>query len=206
MRSRLIAVEGNSGVGKTTVAAHLRDRLDAALFHYPPEFTHFRGEVDMDSRVPPMANLLYHLGATLHLSDLVEEQLGSRHVVCDRYWPGPLSLLSARGVLDDTEMERLSGPFELRLLRPDLTVLVRATHSAACARIRGRAERDGTPLRTAEQWVLESEEFFTKREVSLKRHAERLGPLVEVDTTNLSAEAAGLEVESLCRSRLELAG
>lgn len=204
MPFRLIALEGNSGVGKSTVAAHLRDRLDTALFHFPPEFRRFRSEVGMDSRVPPMANLLYHLGATLHLGQLVQEQLASRHVVCDRYWPGPLSLLSARGAFDDAELERLTETFESQLLRPDLTILLRADYAAVCARLRERATLTGEPLRTADRWLLDSETFFTRREISLRRHATRLGPLEEIDTTRLDPDEANSAALALCRSRFAL--
>ena len=206
MRFSLIVVEGSSGVGKSTVAEHLRACLGAALFHYPAEFTRFRREVKMDSDVGPVANLVYHIGATLHLGELVREELANRHVVCDRYLPGPLSLLSARGAMEESELERLSEPFQSRMLRPALTVLVRATWESVCDRIRARAGNGGAELRTAESWVLESREFFARREASLARHAARLGPVAEIDTTTMPVGVAGRAVESLCRAELGLTG
>ena len=203
---RLIVLEGNNGVGKSTIASHLGEWMDAALFHFPDEFRRFRSEVGMDSRVPPMANLLYHLGATLHLSQLVREQLATRHVVCDRYLPGPLSLLTARGAFSDAELERLTATVEGELRRPDLTILVRADHAEVCARIQDRASRTAAPLRTAERWVIDSEEHFARREESLRHHSSRIGPLIEIDTTRLSPTDAGLAAEALCRAQLEQAG
>lgn len=204
MAGQLIVVEGSSGVGKSTIAGQLRQALGAALFHYPAEFTRFRSEVAMDSEVGPLANLVYHLGATLHLSDLVRAELAARPVVCDRYLPGPLSLLSARGVLGESELERLSGPFEHRLVRPALTVLVRATWERVCERIRARSEP--ARLRAAERWVLESRDFFRRRETSLARHAARLGPVTEFDTTEMSAEESGQAVAAICRAGAGLDG
>ena len=194
---RFIVIEGNNGVGKSTVAAHLETRLGAALFHYPPAFIRFRDEVEMDEQVPPWPNLVYHLGGTLHLSEIVTQELGSRHVVCDRYLPGPLSLLRARHGFAEEDMIALCAPFEPGIRKPDVTVLLTASHAKACERIRGRAR--GGALRAVERWVLASSAFFQDREASLRHHASRMGPLIEVSTTALSAEEASAVVtEQVC--------
>lgn len=186
MSGRLIVVEGNNGTGKSTAAAHLRDGLPAALFHYPEAFTRFRRAVDMDVRVGPLANLTYHLAATLHLADLVRERRAAGDVVCDRYLPGPLSLLEARGLFRDEELQAWIAPYREAIPAPDRTVLLTADHATACRRIRERAA--GGELRAIERQVLESAAFFARREDGLRRHAARLGPVTEIDTTELTAE------------------
>jgi len=197
--TRFIVVEGNNGVGKSTVASHLEARLGAARFHYPPAFIRFRDDVEMDERVPPWPNLVYHLGGTLHLSELVSQELSSRHVVCDRYLPGPLSLLRARHGFAEQDMIDLCAPFEPGIRKPDVTVLLTASHAKACERIRARA-RGGT-LRAVERWVLASSAFFQDREASLRLHASRMGQVIEVSTTALSAEEVSAEVtERVCRA------
>jgi thymidylate kinase len=200
VRGSLIAIEGNNGSGKSTAAAHLAETLGAATFHYPPAFIRFRDDARMDTDVPARANLLYHLGATLHLSELVRERLATGHVVCDRYLPGPLSLLAARGLMSDDELEALSEPLLAHVVAPRVTLLLTASHEAACERIRERAR--GGELRPIERMVLASAELFAKREASLRRHARRMGPLVEIATTSLSIEAMRGEVGARAREAL----
>jgi dTMP kinase len=201
---RLIVIEGVNGVGKSTTARHLADRLGAALFHYFPEFNRFRQEMGLDVRVAALPRLMYYLGAALHLSDLVRARLAHGHVVCDRYLASPLSLLIAEGALDDNEVCRLSGPFEGYVCAPHLTLLLTADHPTASARLRARTA--GTEAMTpVERRVLESAEFFHKREAALRRHAGRLGSLVELDTTGLSADAMCRSARALVGQRLGLA-
>src|SRR5262245_40688238 len=147
-RPRFIVVEGNNGVGKSTVAEYLRDRLGAASFHYPQEFYRFRQQVDLDARVGAVARLSYYLAATIHLPDLVRDDLLRRHVVCDRYVAAPLSLLLAEDALSEPEISKLFEPAESYLCRPDVTLLLRAAHTTALERIRARAAEPGnlTPV------------------------------------------------------------
>ena len=186
-KSRFLVVEGCNGVGKSTIVEHLSTRLDASTFHYPPEFVSFRGKVHLDESVAPLPRLIYYLGATLHLSDLVRAQLKQGHVVCDRYLASPLSLMIAESAIEETEARHLTEPFESYLCVPDLILLLTAEHAAASARIYNRSLKSGMLTPVARR-MLESEEFFHKRENACRRLAMRLGPLVELDTTNLSPE------------------
>lgn len=177
-------VEGNNGVGKSTVAAYLRDRLGAASFHYPQEFYRFRQQVDLDVNVGPAARLSYYLAATIHLADLVRGDLLRRHVVCDRYVAAPVSLLLAEDTLGEPEIARFLDPVEPYLCKPDLTLLVKAAHTTALERIRGRVGSSGD-LTPVERHALASKAFFTRREAALRRYSARFGPLVELDTTEM---------------------
>jgi dTMP kinase len=201
---RLIVIEGVNGVGKSTTARHLADRLGAALFHYFPEFNRFRQEVGLDVRVAAWPRLAYYLAATLHLSDLVRARLAGGHVVCDRYLASPLSLLIAEGALVDDEACRLTGPFEGYLCAPHLTLLLTADYATARTRLRARTA-GAEAVTPVERRVLESAEFFHKREAALRRHASRLGPLVELDTTGLSADEMCRAARALVGQRLGLA-
>jgi dTMP kinase len=186
-RGRFIVVEGNNGVGKSTIVRSLAARLGATLHHYPAAFTRFREEVDLDIQVLPMARMLYYLAATLHLSDIVQAELALGHVVLDRYLPGPLSLMAALDQLDGTRIEQMLAPYERSIRPPDVILLLTSDHSTACRRIRERADAGYTPV---QRWTLESEAFFTKRQDALRRYASRLGPVIEIDTTSLSKDAA----------------
>ncbi len=186
-QSRFLVIEGCNGVGKSTIEKYLTARVGASTFHYPPEFVSFRREVRLDECVAPLPRLVYYLAASLHLSDLVRTQLTQSHVICDRYLASPLSLMIAESAIEETEACRLMKPFASYLRMPDLTLLLTAEHAVASARIHNRS-RDSGMLTPVARRMLESEEFFHKRENACRQFAMRLGPVMELDTTNLSPE------------------
>jgi len=186
-QSRFLVIEGCNGVGKSTIEKYLSARVGASTFHYPPEFVSFRREVRLDECVAPLPRLVYYVAASLHLSDLVRTQLTQSHVICDRYLASPLSLMIAESAIEETEACRLMKPFASYLRMPDLTLLLTAEHAVASARIHNRS-RDSGMLTPVARRMLESEEFFHKRENACRQFAMRLGPVMELDTTNLSPE------------------
>ena len=186
-QSRFLVIEGCNGVGKSTIEKYLSARVGASTFHYPPEFVSFRREVRLDECVAPLPRLVYYLAASLHLSDLVRAQLTQSHVICDRYLASPLSLMIAESAIEETEACRLMKPFASYLRMPDLTLLLTAEHAVASARIHNRSHDSGMLTPVARR-MLESEEFFHKRENACRQFAMRLGPVMELDTTNLSPE------------------
>ena len=187
MPTKFLVIEGCNGVGKSTITEYLCGRLRATAFHYPPEFVSFRANVHLDEVVAPLPRLVYYLAATLHLSDLVRAQLNRSHVVCDRYLASPLSLMIGDSAIQETEASRLIEAFLSYLRMPDLTLLLTAEHAAASARINSRSRETGKLTPVARR-ILESEEFFLKRQDASRRWAMRLGPVAELDTTKLSAE------------------
>ena len=186
-QSKFLVIEGCNGVGKSTIVEYLRARAGASSFHYPPEFVSFRRDVQLDECLAPLPRLAYYLAATLHLSDLVRAQLMQSHVICDRYLASPLSLMIAESAIEEIETRHLIEPFESYLHTPDLTLLLTATHAVAKARINNRSLKSGMLTPVARK-ILESEEFFDKRENASRRLATSLGPVVELDTTNLSPQ------------------
>lgn len=202
MPNKFLVIEGCNGVGKTTITEYLIARLGAASFHYPPEFVSFRRDVHLDQSVAPLPRLVYYLAATLHLSDLVRAQLAQNHVICDRYLASPLSLMIGESAIEEAEARQLTEPFESYLCIPDLTLLVTAEHSVVSARIHNRALKSGL-LTPVAQRMVESKDFFRKRENACRRLAMRLGPVVELDTTNLSPEEMHDSTWSLLAPKLD---
>jgi thymidylate kinase len=187
MPTKFLVIEGCNGVGKSTIVEYLSARVGASTFHYPPEFVSFRRDVHLDECLAPLPRLVYYLAATLHLSDLVRVQLTQSHVICDRYLASPLSLMIAESAIEETEARRLIEPFASYLRMPDLTLLLTAEHAVASARINNRSRESGKLTPVARR-MLESREFFYKRQDASRRWAMRLGPVVELDTTKLSPD------------------
>ena len=187
MPTKFLVIEGCNGVGKSTIVEHLCARTGASSFHYPPEFVAFRRDVHLDECLAPLPRLVYYLAATLHLSDLVRVQLKQSHVICDRYLASPLSLMIGESAIEETEARRLMEPFLSYLCMPDLTLLLTAEHAVASARINKRSLESGK-LTPVGRRMLESENLFYKRQDASRRWAMRLGPILELDTTNLSPE------------------
>jgi thymidylate kinase len=200
---KFLVIEGCNGVGKSTITEYLSARVGASTFHYPPEFVSFRRDVRMDECLAPLPRLVYYLAATLHLSDLVRAQLIKSHVICDRYLASPLSLMIGESAIEENEARRLMEPFASYLLMPDVTLLVTAEHAVINARIRNRSLVSGKLTPVARRMV-ESEEFFHRRQNASRRIAMSLGPVVELDTTNLSVEEMCNSAWSLLAPRLNL--
>src|SRR5919109_3623898 len=187
MPNKFLVIEGCNGVGKSTITEYLSARVGASTFHYPPEFVSFRRDVRLDECLAPFPRLAYYLAATLHLSDLVRAQLKQSHVICDRYLASPLSLMIGESAIEESEARHLTEPFESYLCMPDLILLVTAKYAVASARIHKRSLESGMLTPVARR-MLESEEFFHRRENACRRTSMRLGPVVELDTTTLSSE------------------
>ena len=201
LQPKFLVIEGCNGVGKSTITEYLIARTGASSFHYPPEFVSFRRDAHLDQSVAPLPRLVYYLAATLHLSDLVRAQLTMSHVICDRYLASPLSLMIGDSAIEETDAHRLTEPFASYLCIPDLTLMVTAEHAIASARIHNRALKSGllTPIA---QRMIESKEFFQKREDACRRLAMKLGPVVELNTSDLSPEEMHHSAWSMLAPRL----
>src|SRR5215471_503825 len=200
-QSRFLVIEGCNGVGKSTITEYLSARTGASTFHYPPEFVSFRREVHLDESVAPLPRLSYYFAATLHLSDLVRAQLKQSHVICDRYLASPLSLMIGESAIKEKDARHLLKPFLSYLCMPDLTLLLTAEHAVASARINKRSLESGK-LTPVGQKMLESKDFFYKRQDASRRWAMSLGPVVELNTTNLSPEEMHNSAWSLLAPKL----
>jgi thymidylate kinase len=201
MPNRFVVIEGCNGVGKSTVVDYLCARLGASTFHYPPQFVSFRHETRLDESVAPLPRLVYYLAATLHLSDLVRAQLSKSHVVCDRYLASPLSLMIAQSAIEESEVCRRVEPFLSYLCTPDMTLLLTADHAVASARISKRLSESGK-LTPVSRKILQSSDFFYQRQDASRRWATRVGPVIGLDTTNLSSEEMCNSAWSLLASKL----
>lgn len=199
-----VVVEGATGVGKSSVVEHLRGEMRAGAFHFPPEFLRFRAAVSLDEAVPPLSRLAYYLAGCLHLSEMARLELASRPMVLDRYLPSVAGLVEVDGGLDPAQVDALAGAFVPNLLRPDLCVVLTASHDVAVARLRSRA-RPESELTAPHRRTLASAAFFEAWQAAIVRWARALGPVLELDTDRTGLDevcrAASGAVRELAVSR-----
>ncbi len=182
-RPFFLVVEGTSGVGKSTLVSRLAVRLHATAFHFPPEWRRFRDENRMDERMTPLTRLGYYLAGVVHLSELVREALSTRAVICDRYLPSVIGLMVAEGVFSEDEVLAHARPFERKLVRPDLTILLVGDHETVAERLRGREVREGLSLSVNSRRTVDDAGYFVANRDSVARHARALGQTVMIDTS-----------------------
>jgi thymidylate kinase len=192
-----VAVEGTTGVGKTTVAAYLGAGLGATVLTFPPEFVAFRASVALDERVLPVPRLAYYVAAGLELSSRIEAELERHAVVSDRYAASPLAMLEAERVLSTKEILRLAGPFVRELKAPDLTLLLVADHETATERLVARMAGGG-PATVVHHRAVRSATFFERWQEYLRARVASMGPVFELNT-------AGATVDETCQRALAAA-
>jgi thymidylate kinase len=187
LRSAFVVVEGATGVGKSSVVEHLRAEMGAGTFHFPPEFLRFRAAVALDEAVAPLPRLAYYLAGCLHLSEMSRLELASRPVVLDRYLPSVAGLVEVDGGLDAAQVDGLAGAFVPLLLRPNVSVVLTASHDVAVGRLRARG-RPESELTEPHRRTLASAAFFQAWQAAIVRWARTLGPVLELDTDRMALE------------------
>jgi thymidylate kinase len=148
----MVVLEGLDGVGKSTVAKALAERLGATLLCSPGGV----GALALDNLGPlrmhfdacaPVVRREFYRFANVTVSERANALLKSGPVVVDRYWASTVAYALAMDGLDVND-GRVAGEYPAFLRRPDAVVLV--TASSADRRQR-RAQRDGADGTTEER-------------------------------------------------------
>lgn len=184
---RFVAVEGCNGAGKSTVSEHLARIFGARLFHFPPEFIRYKEESDLDLRVRAVPRFAYYLGGALELSDLVRESLRHSNVVCDRYFPSSMLPAVAFDQVSERRLCEMARPFIKYIHRPHLVLFLRVTPSVGIDRILRRARITGQ-LKSMSRQMIRTPQAFAACDQLLRHQIHRLAPVVELDTTCLTAD------------------
>lgn len=145
MRGRLLVLEGLDGVGKTTVAMLLAERLSATLLSTPDaSLRGARGMIDNLYSHSPEAAHLFYASCVAHASERAEEETSrGRDVVLDRYWLSTWAYDHVRGA-------RLRlGELTRRLRAADFTFLLTTADEERRRRLaaRGASAEDQKTLR-----------------------------------------------------------
>lgn len=134
MSGRLLVLEGLDGVGKTTLAAALAERIGAVQIATPDAALRgARKEIESVYQNSPEAIHLFYASSVLHAGERAGAEIAAgRDVVVDRYWLSTWAYNRPHG-----STLRL-GEVGSRVRPADITFLLTAEHRERCRRLRAR--------------------------------------------------------------------
>ncbi|MCX4584699.1 thymidylate kinase [Streptomyces sp. NBC_01481] len=146
-QGKFAVLEGVSGIGKSTLAAILGERMGAATLHTLPEpLTSLSAAVN--SLLRPLPQLAFYVSGLLHASDLVRASAAGDHVVADRYVSSVIACHAAVNAVAMDQVEGMLAPFRPYLVQPDRTFYLRASEGVLRDRLRQKSDtsQDDTDL------------------------------------------------------------
>jgi thymidylate kinase len=166
-----ICIEGLDGVGKTTIARTLAERIGGVYYKTPPPpYDSIRQTIDL--RADPRTRFCFYLSAVGYASHQIGQLLMTQPVVCDRYIYSTIAYHSA---MDATLRSMVQAE---HYLQADCPILLAADENERMRRVcaRPRNSHDGH---------LETDSVFL---MNVYREFRRFN-LELVDTTGLDIEA-----------------
>ncbi|MEU2978800.1 thymidylate kinase [Streptomyces hirsutus] len=134
-----IVLEGISGIGKSTLARLLAERLNAGTLHTVPNFYMPWAPV-MNANTRALPQFAFYLSGVLHASDIIRSHLERGPAVSDRFVSSVLAYHSAVHQLDMARVEELLAPFRPYLPTPDRTFYLRCTNRTLQTRMAGKKD------------------------------------------------------------------
>ncbi|MGW6291981.1 dTMP kinase [Streptomyces sp. NPDC055058] len=142
-----VVLEGVSGVGKTTLARLLAQRLGATAIHTLTDpHTGWSGTANRELR--PLPQLAFYLSGLLHASDAVRQNLRTGPVIADRYASSVMACHAAAHHVGLDQVRELIAPFLSYLVTPDATFYLVGSESALKKRmsVKTDVKQDDTDL------------------------------------------------------------
>jgi len=133
MKNILVALEGLSATGKTTVGKIVAQRIKGAFYKTPPKL--FRGPFrdEVDRYAGTKARLLFYLAGITQASEEISQILTRQSVICDRYLLTTLCYHRALGVSID-----ISNSIFTSLVQPDFVFLLVSEEKIRLERLQNR--------------------------------------------------------------------
>ncbi|MET9675015.1 thymidylate kinase [Streptomyces sp. NPDC006482] len=136
-----IILEGISGIGKSTLARLLGERLDASSLHTVPEpFIPWAPVIN--EQIAALTQFAFYLSGVLHSTDLIRRYLTRGPVVADRYISSVIAYHSAVHELDMNQVRGLIDPFRPYLVHPDHTFYLRCDDTNLRTRMAAKQDRN----------------------------------------------------------------
>ncbi|MGY1456365.1 dTMP kinase [Streptomyces sp. SS8] len=129
-----IVLEGVSGIGKSTLARLLTDRLAATGLHTLPD-PHAAWSKTVNEELRPLPQLGFYLSGLLHASDVVRRGRATGPVIADRYLSSVIACHAAVHHMDTGTVTRLIEPFRPYLEQPNRTFYLRCSEEQLRARL-----------------------------------------------------------------------
>ncbi|MGD6755800.1 thymidylate kinase [Streptomyces sp. BH105] len=144
-----IALEGPSGMGKSTLERLLTRRLRATSLHTLP-LPHNYWSKAVNSRLSPLPQLCFYLSGLLHASDCVRTSRTISPVIADRYQSSVLACHAAVHGIPVEQVRHLAAPFLPYIVQPTHTFYLRCPKETLQARMRTKDDlkQDDTDLLT----------------------------------------------------------
>ncbi|RII13351.1 thymidylate kinase [Streptomyces sp. YIM 130001] len=142
-----VVLEGVSGIGKSTLAALLAQRLKSSSIHTLAD-PHQAWSSTANQELGALPQMAFYLSGLLHASDLIRQRLASGPVIADRYTSSVTACHAAAHGIDPTDVARLIDPFRPYLAPPDRTFYLLGSTTALRRRMQTKTDlkRDDTDL------------------------------------------------------------
>jgi thymidylate kinase len=142
-----VVLEGVSGVGKSTLAALLGERLRATTVHTLPE-PHTDLSPAVNSHLKALPQFAFYLSGLLHVSDRIRDALTRGPVVADRYLS---SVAACHAAVHGAGLDQVRGLLEVflpYLIQPDATFYLNSSNRALADRMGSKTDlkQDDTEL------------------------------------------------------------
>jgi dTMP kinase len=134
-----IVLEGVSGIGKSTLAQALVQRLGATSLHtLPPPHTNWSTLVNARLRCLPQ--FAFYLSGLLHAADAIRAKRSVTPVVADRYTSSVVACHAAVHDIPVGEVAQLLGPFRPYLEAPTRTFYLTCSEAALSERLATKSD------------------------------------------------------------------
>ena len=194
MNFNYVALEGPIGVGKTSLAERLAERLDAtSLFEEWKQNPFLQPFYDGKPGAAFQVELFYLLSRYRQQQELLQRKLFAQHTLCDYVFEK--SKLFAYLNLEDSELliyEKLYSLLSESVPRPDLVIYLQAPTDVLLRRIRARKRAEEAAL--SEEYLAEVNRAYSHYFFHYSQT-----PLLVVNTTDVDFVKNPDDVDDLMR-------